>query len=166
MNARPADTEFRSPAAGDAGRIWRLVRDGRVLEENSAYCYLLLCTHFAPHGVVAERRGRLAGFVSAYRPPTDPAAVFVWQIGVAAAGRSRGLGTELLRRLIRRPANRDARYVTATVDPANEPSNRLFSGFARSVDAPIRCEPGYAAELFPTTHAHEPLIRIGPLGAR
>lgn len=161
-----AQITFRGPVAADAARIWKLVRQGGVLEENSPYCYLLLCTHFAGHGIVAERGGRLLGFVCAYRPPGDPAAVFVWQIGVAPEGRGRGLGTELLRRLIARPANREAKYLTATVAVDNEPSQRLFAALARSVGASLETEAGFGPELFPVRHPAEPLIRIGPLAPR
>lgn len=161
-----ADLHFRAPRARDGLRIWKAVRSDEVLEDNSAYCYVLLCTHFAAHGIVAERDGELAGFVAAYRPPSDPASVFVWQVGVAPAGRGRGLGKELLRRLIRRPANRDAEYLSATVAPDNEVSNRLFAAFARDEGADMETSEGYAAALFPPGHAAEPLLRIGPLPVR
>ncbi|MGH8226036.1 MAG: diaminobutyrate acetyltransferase [Gammaproteobacteria bacterium] len=160
------DIHFRAPRASDGLRIWESVRDDGVLEENSAYCYVLLCSHFAAHGIIAERDGELAGFVTAYRPPSDAEAVFVWQVGVAPAGRGQGLGKTLLKRLIRQPANRDAAYLTATVAPDNEASNRLFAGFARDEDANIETREGYAATLFPAGHEPEPLLRIGPLPAR
>lgn len=166
MNIDTATIRFRGPTESDAGRIWQLVRDSGALEENSPYCYLLLCTHFSGHSVIAERDGKLAGFVTAYRPPSEPDALFVWQIGVAPAGRGHGLGTELLGRLVERPENCDARYLIATVAPANEPSRRLFAGFARDSHAPCKRERGYPADLFPTAHPCEPLIRIGPLVPR
>lgn len=157
---------FRAPEARDGMRIWALVREAGVLEQNSAYCYLLLCTHFAANGIVAEHDGELVGFVTAYRPPSDPEAVFVWQVGVAPAGRGRGLGTRLLNRLVEQPGNRDARCLTATVDPDNTPSNRLFAAFARAQGARLTREPGFGSKLFPPGHAPEPLLRIGPLRGR
>lgn len=160
------EIDIRAPRAGDARRIHALVCADDTLEANSAYCYLLLCTHFARHGVVAERGGELAGFVCAYRPPNDSEAVFVWQVGVAPAGRGQGLGKRLLHALVRQPANRDARWLTATVDADNQPSNRLFTAFAREHAAELATETGFPAELFPPGHPAEPLLRIGPLGAR
>ncbi|HEX5314880.1 MAG TPA: diaminobutyrate acetyltransferase [Gammaproteobacteria bacterium] len=160
------DLRVRAPLAVDGKRIWSLVRSEGVLEDNSAYGYLLLCTHFAAHGLVAERSGELAGFVTAYRPPDDPEALFVWQIGVAANARGCGLGRTMLVDLIRRPANRDARYLSATVAPGNGPSNRLFAAFARVENVRLETREGYAAELFPSAHEPEPMLRIGPLAAR
>lgn len=157
---------LRLPRAEDGRRIHALVDADATLESNSAYCYVLLCTHFAAHGIVAERGADLAGFVAAYRPPSDPETVFVWQVGVAPAGRGQGLGKRLLHALVRQPANRDARYLTATVDADNQASNKLFAAFAREHDAPLATEPGFPGELFPPGHAAEPLLRIGPLGTR
>lgn len=158
--------EIRAPRAEDARGIHALVCADDTLETNSAYCYLLLCTHFGQNAVVAERDGDIAGFVCAYRPPSDPESVFVWQVGVAPAGRGQGLGKRLLHALVRRPANRDARWLTATVDADNGPSNRLFAAFAREHDATLETGTGFPAELFPPGHAAEPLLRIGPLAAR
>lgn len=158
--------ELRAPRAEDGRHIHALVESDDTLESNSAYCYVLLCTHFAQHGIVAEQNGELAGFVAAYRPPSDPEAVFVWQVGVAPAGRGQGLGKRLLNALIEQPANRDARYLTATVDAANEPSNRLFAAFARAQSATLETGTGFTSDLFPPGHAAEPLLRIGPLPDR
>lgn len=158
--------ELRAPRAEDGRRIHALVEGDATLEANSAYCYLLLCTHFAPNGIVAEGDGELTGFVAAYRPPSDPDAVFVWQVGVAPAGRGQGLGKRLLNALIERPANRDARFLTATVDATNEPSNRLFAAFARGQGSTLKTETGFTSDLFPPGHAPEPLLRIGPLPER
>ncbi len=158
--------ELRAPRAEDGRRIHALVEGDATLESNSAYCYVLLCTHFAQHGIVAEKDGELAGFVAAYRPPSDPEAVFVWQVGVAPAGRGQGLGKCLLNALIEQPANRNARFLTATVDAANEPSNRLFAAFAREQGATLETETGFTSDLFPPGHAAEPLLRIGPLRSR
>jgi len=158
--------EFRAPRAEDGRRIHALVEQDDTLESNSAYCYVLLCTHFARHGIIAEQDGVLAGFVAAYRPPSDPEAVFVWQVGVAPAGRGQGLGKRLLNALVAQPANRDARFLTATVDAANEPSNRLFAAFARDQGVALETETGFTSDLFPPGHAAEPLLRIGPLQSR
>ncbi len=165
MNTAPS-IDIRKPRADDARRIHELVCADTTLEANSAYCYLLLCTHFAQNSIVAERQGEIVGFVCAYRPPSDPEAIFVWQVGVAPAGRGQGLGKRLLHALVRQPANRDVRWLTATVDADNQASNRLFTAFAREHHAELATETGFPSELFPPGHPAEPLLRIGPLGAR
>lgn len=158
--------QFRSPRVEDGRVVFELVRDGGTLEANTAYCYLLLCSHFAENGVIAEHEGEILGFVMAYRPPSDPDAVFVWQVGVAPTGRGEGLATRMLNHLIEQPGNRDARWLTATVDPDNTPSNKLFAAFARQQSAELNTERGFGPELFPPGHAPEPLLRIGPLSVR
>lgn len=165
MSSEPR-IHFRTPKVGDGRSVHKLVRQGGILEANTAYCYLLLCSHFAENCIVATHDNTLVGFVMAYRPPSDPEAVFVWQVGVAPAGRGRGLGTTLLHRLIEQPGNRSARFLSATVDPDNAPSNRLFAGFAREQNAALETREGYGPELFPPGHAPEPLLRIGPLARR
>lgn len=160
------DLHLRTPRAEDGRRIHELVAADGTLETNSAYCYVLLCSHFAQHGLVAVKGNEIAGFVCAYRPPSDPEAVFVWQVGVAPAGRGQGLGKRLLHALVRQPANRDACYLTATVDADNRASNKLFTAFAREHDAPLATATGFPSELFPPGHPAEPLLRIGPLEAR
>src|SRR5690625_4140712 len=150
---------LRTPPARDGRLVWELVRAGGTLEANTAYCYLLLCSHFAENSLIAERDGEIVGFVMAYRPPSDPDAVFVWQVGVAPAGRGEGLATKMLNQLIEQPGNRGARFLTATVDPDNAPSNNLFAAFARKQGAALEHEAGYGPELFPPGHAPEPLVR-------
>ncbi|MEZ4368003.1 MAG: hypothetical protein R2939_17245 [Kofleriaceae bacterium] len=61
-----------------------------------------------------------------------------------------------------RPANADARFLTATVAPDNAASQALFRGYARRHELPVAELAGYPASLFPADHAPEPLLRIGP----
>ncbi len=155
---------FRAPTATDARAIHALVRASGVLDVNSPYAYLLLCTDFADTGVVAQRGGALAGFVLGYRPPARPEAVFVWQVGVDAAERGRGLAGRLLRALMAGPGARGARFLEATVTPSNAASAALFRAFGRRVGAPCREAPAFAASLFPgPDHEEEIRFRIGPL---
>ncbi|MCZ7618070.1 MAG: diaminobutyrate acetyltransferase [Myxococcota bacterium] len=157
---------LRSPGPQDAALLWRLVRDSGALDLNSPYCYLLVCSHFADTSLVAERNGSIVGFVAAYRPPTRPGAIFVWQIAVAASQRGAGLARRLLDTLVDRPAVRDAEELEATVTASNEASRRLFGGFARRLGVACREERGFAADLFPDgpdAHEAEILLRIGPL---
>ncbi|MCA9246149.1 MAG: diaminobutyrate acetyltransferase [Planctomycetales bacterium] len=155
---------IRQAHSEDASAIWRIVRESGVLDPNSAYLYLILCTDFAETCVVAEWDGALVGFVTAYRPPSRQDVIFVWQIGVAAAGRRRGLGKRLLRHLLQAPACRDVRYLEATVAPSNHASKRLFTSVAESLGVPYEMGLGFTSDDFPEgSHEDEPRIRIGPI---
>lgn len=158
------DIELRNPSLEDGSRMWRLAHDSEQLESNSCYAYLLLSTHFANTSVVAEHEGRVVGFVAGYRPPTDPAVIFVWQIGVDAGMRGRGVASSLLRRFVTQPSTAGARYLEATVSPSNEASRRLFESFARRLGVPCEIVTRFRSRDFgETAHEEEHLYRIGPL---
>jgi L-2,4-diaminobutyric acid acetyltransferase len=157
---------LRPPTAHDGARVWQLLGRTGGLERNTAYAYLLLCSHFADTSLVAEAGAGadLAGFVLAYRPPARPGEVFVWQIGVAPEARGAGLGGHLLEGLIALPGCAGVTHLTATVGPSNRASRALFAGFARRRGVPCEVGPGFTADLFPEPHEAEELLRIGPLG--
>lgn len=142
--------------------LHRLVSDGGVLELNTAYAYVLLCDHFRETTLVATMGDEVVGFVAAYKPPTHPDAVFVWQVGVAPPARGKGLASRLLDTLLEQPACREVRFLEATVEPENAPSRNLFESLGRRRGVPCEWSDGYPAELFGQGHAPEPLIRIGP----
>ena len=153
---------LRAPAPADGATLWRLVRDAGSLELNSAYAYLLLATHFPDTCLIAEEDGEPLGLVVGYRPPADPEAVFVWQVGVAPDARGRGLGGRMLHELLARAALGGARYLTATVSPDNEASRALFRSVARNLGAECRIESCFESHHFPEPHPAEELFRIGP----
>ena len=159
----PAGIHFRSAAPQDGAAMWRLVRDAGALELNSAYFYLVFATDFGDTCLVAEHAGEVVGCIVGYRPPREPEAAFVWQIGVAPSMRGQGLGKTMLQRWLELPTLADARWLTATISDDNTASRRLFESAAREFG--VRCEanPHFTAELFPIDHPAEPLYRIGPL---
>lgn len=158
-----AGTVLRCPTRADGAAVWALVGETGGLEQNSPYAYLLLCTHFHDTCLVAERQGRLAGCVLAYRLPREPDNVFVWQIGVAPQARGQGLAGELLDDLLCLPACRRVRYLSASVAADNRASRALFAAFARRHCAALSEQPFLEAACFPGTHPAEPLLKIGPL---
>lgn len=161
---------FRSADARDGARMYEFVKEHGVLELNTAYAYMIMGAHFGKHCLVAECPDEvgdeLAGFVLAYRPPTSPEDVFVWQVGTHPQMRGRGLAKRMLHELTALPANAGVMNVSATVATGNEPSRALFRSFARDVDA--RCEESefFTPDMFPGgDHEAEDLFRIGPLNA-
>lgn len=152
---------LRHPTVADGSAIHELVRRAGTLEQNTEYCYLLFCRHFADTCVVVEGQGgALLGFVQGYRPPEQPDTLFVWQVGVAPEGRRRGLGLRMLRWLFDR--GEGLRFLEASVAPSNAASAALFSAFAREVGAPLEESPFLDADLFSQSHEPEALFRIGP----
>src|SRR3546814_19269512 len=92
-----SDLRFRRPIAADGPAITALIAACPPLDRNSRYCNLLQCEHFTDHCVIAEKAGRIVGWVSGYRPPSDPAAFFVWQVAVSRS-EERGVGKECVSR--------------------------------------------------------------------
>lgn len=152
------------PSAEDAAAVYQLVRSCPPLEPNTCYAYLLLCSHFADTGVVAKDEQGVAGFIAAYRPPTHPDAVFVWQIGVSDRARGQGLGLRMLNHLFARLQTAGVRYLESTVTPSNTASRKLFGAFARTHNVSCDVTEGYPATLFGAgEHEAEELFRIGPI---
>ncbi|MGD8860572.1 MAG: diaminobutyrate--2-oxoglutarate transaminase [Myxococcales bacterium] len=159
------DVSFRVPTPDDAAALHALCQ--RVgLDLNSAYAYLLVSSHWADTSVVAELDGKIAGFVSGYRPPSHDDAYFVWQVGSAPEARGRGLARRMILEVLGRDACRGVRYIEATVTPDNEASQRLFASVARELDTAIEVSPHFRADQFPGDHAAEELHRIGPIARR
>jgi L-2,4-diaminobutyric acid acetyltransferase len=160
----PDEGTLRRPDVCDAAAIWRLVRRSGTLDVNSPYAYLLVTSHFADTSIVAEAAGEVVGFVAAYRPPSRPESLFVWQVAVDGAARGRGVGARLLDAALASDAAAGCHYLEATVTPSNASSWALFRGLARRQGVPCREESGFVAALFPDGgHEDEILVRIGPL---
>jgi L-2,4-diaminobutyric acid acetyltransferase len=118
--------------------VTRLIDRCPPLDANSAYCHLLLCSDFASTCVIAEQGGEARGWLSAYRPPSSPDRLFVWQVAVDPEARGEGLGARMLDTLLAREAARGARFLTATVTADNGASWALFGRFARRHGVPLR----------------------------
>ena len=150
---------LRHPTVDDGLPVWRLVRDGGVLDLNSSYAYCATFRHFPRTCVVAEDDGAIAGFVTGYRIPERPDVLFVWQVGVAPTHRGRGLATQLLRWLV---TGTEARWLETTITPSNQASQHLFRGLARRLETGCEVSPGLSSVQLGSDHEAEELYRIGP----
>jgi L-2,4-diaminobutyric acid acetyltransferase len=170
LNAAPNHNEawrLRRPTVMDGPAITRLIADCAPLDSNSAYCNLLQCTHFADSCIVAERGGQILGWVSGYRPPSEPSSFFIWQVAVAKAARGNGLAQRMIHALLDRPSAEGATHLITTVTDDNAPSWALFNGLARAWRVPlIRSAMFEQGPHFAGAHATEWLARIGPLPSR
>ncbi|WP_260981947.1 diaminobutyrate acetyltransferase [Paenibacillus sp. 32O-W] len=159
-----SEVRFRKPQAEDGARIWELVRQSRVLDVNSVYCYIMLCRYFAETCVIAEKEGELTGFVTSCPVPGSRDTLFVWQIGVAESERGQGVGRRLLEELLKRESCRDIRYLETTISPSNGPSRALFARLTDSLETKMVEAGGFPAQMFPgEEHEEEKLYRIGPI---
>lgn len=160
------DIYMRTPSVEDGASIWELVRDAGSLDLNSPYAYLLFADFFRESCVVAYENERLAGAIIGLTPPGREDSIFVWQIAVDSDFRGRQVGRRMLAWLVANARGTGATYLEATVTPGNEPSKRMFRGFAADVGAPCHETLHYPADSFPATgeaHAEEWLYRIGPV---
>ena len=150
------------PEVSDGVACWRIAEATGVLDLNSRYAYLLWCRDFAATSVVARHGGDVIGFVTGFRRPEAPSTLVVWQVGVDAAARGRGVAAAMLDALFGRVPGVD--HLEATVTPDNTASIALFSRFAERRGAPVHREELFGAELLGDGHAPEILFRIGPVG--
>jgi len=165
--SQPEDVHLRRPTIEDGAALHALVRACPPLEENSVYCNLLQCTHFGDTAIVAEREGRLVGFVTGYRRPDAPHAYFLWQVGVAEAGRGLGLGRRMIEAILARLVPEGVSELHTSVTRSNEPSRALFRAVARAQGAELTEHEFMRERHFgPGTHEAEYLLRIAPLSGR
>ncbi|MBO9452798.1 diaminobutyrate acetyltransferase [Tropicibacter sp. R16_0] len=152
---------LRKPTARDGADIWKLVRACRPLDENSMYCNLLQCDHFADTCVLAEMSGELAGWVSAYVMPNEPDTLFVWQVAVSEIARGQGLSGLMLQNIVNRPQCKDVTRLQTTITVDNDASWALFRKFARLQDSKLDITPYYTQALhFHERHKTEYMVTI------
>jgi L-2,4-diaminobutyric acid acetyltransferase len=157
------DITFRKPESQDGSRVHKLISECKPLDENSVYCNLLQCTHFADTSVAAEMDGDLVGFISGYIPPQQPETVFVWQVAVHEKGRGQGLAKRMLKEIVSRDACKHVTHMETTITEDNEASWALFRSFARDMGAELTYHEHFSKEThFGGHHDPEFLLRIGP----
>jgi L-2,4-diaminobutyric acid acetyltransferase len=164
VEAKAMSIVYRKPGLADAASIHALIDECKPLDLNSPYAYMLLCTDFADTCAVAQREGRLVGFVSGYRKPDDNSVLFVWQVAVSPRGRKQGVGKGLLEEIIARPEQAAVRHLEATINPSNRASWALFETFAKKRGARCATQTLFREEHFGHQgHEEERLLRISPL---
>ena len=152
---------FRTPSSEDGMEVWDLIRKAGPLDENSVYCNLIQCDHFAETCVIAELDGSIVGWISAFIPPDTPDTLFVWQVAVGEAARGRGVAKKMLTELFAREICADVTHLKTTITGDNEASWALFNSFADSMDAELGFEAHYERDThFAGRHATEYMVTI------
>jgi len=155
---------FRTPEGKDGPKISTLIANSPPLDPNSAYCNLLQCTHFANYCIVAERDGKVVGWISGYRPPDDPSRYFLWQVAIDASARGEGLARKMLDMLLARESMKGVTHLITTVTRDNEASWGLFRSFARHRNTKLKESLLFDRDMhFDGKHDSEWQAEIGPL---
>lgn len=152
---------FRKPNKADGSDVWRLVADSKKLDENSMYCNLLQCDHFADTCIIAELDGEMVGWVSGYLPPDDEGSFFVWQVAVSEKARGRGVAKTMLAKLMDRAECAGVERLKTTITKDNDASWALFRSFARGCGAELGHKPYFRSEEhFDGEHDTEHMVTI------
>lgn len=124
---------LRHPRSTDGHEVNRLIARCKPLDTNSTYCNLLQCLHFAETCMLAEDEedGSLLGFISAYRKPTEPSTLFVWQVAIDKRARGEGLARRLLDTILGSAACAGVTHVETTITADNTASWALFDSLVR-----------------------------------
>ena len=161
---QPEPILLRQPHDQDGHALNKLVHSCPPLDENSVYCNLLQCTHFADTSVVGEINGQLVCAISGYLVPGREDTLFVWQVAVAEIVRGQGAAGRMLDHILMRKTCSEVRYLETSVTDSNQASWALFEGFARRHNAKLHRSPMFDRDLhFAGAHETEVLARIGPL---
>lgn len=158
---------LRAPVPDDGYALNQLVSKCPPLDRNSVYCNLLQCTHFSATSVAAVVNNRIVGFISAYRPPSDPKTLFVWQVVVDEMVRGHGIAKRMLNWLVNLPSCVGAFKLSTTITLNNGASRALFESFARDCGAHVFKSVLFKRDAhFAGSHDDEYLYCLSPLPNR
>ncbi|MEX0923877.1 MAG: diaminobutyrate acetyltransferase [Rhodovibrionaceae bacterium] len=153
----------RRPRADDGTDVNDLIGRCKPLDENSIYCNLLQCSHFADTSAVAEVNGQVQGFTSGYIVPARQDRLFIWQVAVASAARGKKLGMAMILDILRRPICRDVRELHTTITRDNKASQAVFRSVAKTLETEAATNVLFhEEEHFDGQQSSEVLWRIGP----
>ncbi|GHE01141.1 2,4-diaminobutyric acid acetyltransferase [Defluviimonas sp. 20V17] len=157
---RPQTLRLRKPRPTDGSDIWALVKRCAPLDVNSMYCNLVQAEHFRDTCVVAERDGRIVGWVSGHMIPAEDA-LFVWQVAVCPSARGLGLGKKMLLELLERDACDGASALKTTITADNAASWSLFRSLTRAIGGALDEAPHFESDRhFDGRHDTEHMVTI------
>lgn len=146
-----SEATLRPARQGDAEAVRALAAECPPLEVYPLHQYVILLRTCGDLSCVAEVDGEIVGFEVGIPASRRPGAYFLWQIGVAPGQRGTGLAQQLLGTIEERLCAAGYHTIELTVDPANEPSYRLFrsAGYdnvSRREDSAIQVDGRWAAK--------------------
>ncbi len=157
---------LRAPKSEDGMSVFRLIAKCPPLDQNSVYCNLLQCSHFADTSVVAEYQGEFVGFISGYIIPKRNDTLFIWQVAVDGEKRGMGIANKMLQHILNRPSCAGVSNIETTITESNQASRKLFSHLADNLGTEMRESIVFDHEdHFDGSHDSEFLMKIGPFTA-
>jgi len=113
--------------------------------------------------VIAERKGQVVGFISAYIIPEHTDTLFIWQVAVDDATRGEGLASRMLIHILSRSSCQHVNYLETTITEDNTPSWNLFKRLGDKLSTDLQSSIWLEKEAhFDGQHDSEALVRIGP----
>ena len=162
-----SDVSVRRPRAADGTDVNELIGRCKPLDENSVYCNLFQCSHFADTAAVAEVNGEVMGFTSGYIVPGRQDRLFIWQVAVHSDARGKSLGKSMILDILRRPVCREVRELHTTITPDNKASQAVFGSVAKTLETDAATNVLFEKEdHFDGQQSSEVLWRIGPFDRR
>ncbi|GLQ05923.1 L-2,4-diaminobutyric acid acetyltransferase [Sneathiella chinensis] len=135
----------------------------KPLDENSLYCNLLQCSHFAETCALARIDGVPVGFVSGYIRPDAPDTLFIWQVAVAPEARGMSLGKRMMLDILSRDACDGVTTLHTTITSSNKASQAIFQSLANALDTSAAQQSGFDRDRhLAGSHPSETLWVIGP----
>lgn len=157
---------LRAPKSEDGMSVFRLIAKCPPLDQNSVYCNLLQCSHFADTSVVAEYQSEFVGFISGYIIPERNDTLFIWQVAVAGDKRGMGIANKMLQHILNRPSCAGVSNLETTITESNQASRKLFRHMANNLGTGIQESIMFDHEAhFNGSHDSEFLMKIGPFTA-
>lgn len=163
-NSKISELNFRNLQPGDGMALHQLISACPPLDQNSAYCNLLQCSHFRATSIAAFNNGQLIGSITGYLVPDRQDTLFIWQVAVHQSARGIGLARTMLNNLLDKQSAQGVRYIETSITPDNDASLRLFTRLAKDKAAAMNRSVMFdKSEHFKDAHDTEYLYRIGPL---
>ena len=158
---RKSEASLPRPRRDDGAAVWALTKACEPLDQNSVYCNLIQCDHFAETCIVAEIDDEIVGWISGYIVPGNPRTLFVWQVAVSKAARGQGLARRMLEGVLARDTCRAVRQIQTTITHDNAASWALFAGFATRSHGALGSEPHFERRAhFDGAHNTEHMVTI------
>ena len=155
---------LRKPTKEDGHSVHLLITQTPELDSNSCYCNLLQCSHFSDTSIIAEKQGKILGFISGYLKPENPTTIFIWQVCVSLDARGNGVASQMLQQLLGRKGCASITHLETTIAATNKASWALFNRLGEHFHAPLERSVMFDRTThFNDDHDSELLARIGPL---